>query len=221
MSNWAQPSMQPPPITASLVLQHNKVLRNAYTLLSMMFVAGAAAAAVTFNTGFSVHYLVFLLVAIAFPFAINAARTSVLGLVLAFAYAAFLGAIIGPVIRNYAAINPMIPVYAFSATALIFGSMTVYGLTTKKDYSFMGSFLGAASIMVVLSCVALYFLKMTILGVVLSGVIVLMAAAWILYDTQQAARNGETSYIMLATSLFGSIWSLMMNLMHLIGFAED
>jgi modulator of FtsH protease len=199
----------------------NRVLRNAYGLLAIMMAVGAGAAWFAASLDFGINRWVFLLVAIGFPFIIHYFRNSVVGLGLALAYSAFLGAVLGPVIKHYAGINPMIPVHAFMSTSGIFVGVSLYAMTTKRDFSFLGGFLAAASILVLLSIVAIMFFNMSGVGVVLSGIIVLLATAYILYDTQQIVRGGETNYITAATSLFSSIWSLMANLMHIFGFMSE
>lgn len=212
----------PPPMVQAGALAHNKTLRNAYLLLSLMMGGAAMAAFATMSLGaLPINKWVFLGLAIAFPFAINAARNSVWGLVLAFAYCGLLGAFIGPMIKAYASINPMIPIHAFVTTAAIFVGLTLYALTTRRDFSFLGSFLMAGSIVVLLSIVAVWIFELSMFGVVLSGLIVLLSSAFILYDTQSLVRDGEANYIVVATSLFASIWSLFANLMHLFGFMSD
>lgn len=216
-----QPYPSVPTALAGGVTQ-NKVLRQTYTMLAMMLGLGALAAFATASMGsIGLNKWVFLAIAIALPFAINATRNSVWGLVLAFVYSAVLGAFIGPMISYYMQINPMIPIHAFVSTAAIFTGLSVYALTTKRDFSFLGSFLVAGTILVLLSIVAVWIFQLSVFGVILSGVIVLLSSAWILYDTQNMVRDGEANYIVLATSLFASIWSLFANLMHLFGFMSD
>jgi modulator of FtsH protease len=216
------PQVLPPPMVHAGALAQNKTLRNAYLLLSLMMGGAAMAAFATMSMGgLPINKWVFLILALAFPFAINAARNSVWGLVLAFAYCGLLGAFLGPVIKAYASMNPMIPIHAFVTTAAIFVGLTMYALTTKRDFSFLGGFLMAGSIVVLLSIVAIWIFQLSMLGVVLSGLIVLLSSAFILYDTQNLVRDGEANYIVVATSLFASIWSLFANLMHLFGFMSD
>ena len=46
----------------------------------------------------------------------------------------------------------------------------------------------------------------------------LLACGWIIWQTQQIVRNGETNYIIAATVLLGDIFMLFNNLLHLLGF---
>ena len=48
--------------------------------------------------------------------------------------------------------------------------------------------------------------------------IILIACGWIIWQTQQIVRNGETNYILAATNLLADIFVLFNNLLALLGF---
>lgn len=199
----------------------NKVLRNTYSLLTLMLLASAVAAAFSLSRGVQlVSPWLFLIFVIGMPFAINAFRNSVVGLGLSFVYAGLLGYFVGPVIGIYARIDPSIPLYAFAGTAAIFGALTVYAMTTKRDLSFMRGFLVVGTVAAVLAIVAVLLFNLPTFSVVLSAALILLSGGWILYLTQSMVRGGEHNYIVLATALFGSIWSLFLNLMRLLAFFQ-
>jgi modulator of FtsH protease len=159
---------------------------------------------------------------IGMPFIINALRNSVAGLVACFVYCAGLGYIAGPIIGMYAAaIGPQIPVYAFVTTAVVFFGLTGYVMATRKDFSFLRGFMFAGFIAVLLAIVANQFLNIPLLSVTISSVATLLAAGGILYSTSAAINGGEDNYIVLAANIYGSIWSLFMNLMNIFGFLSS
>lgn len=205
--------------SAALAVPVNKVLRNTYTMLSLMLGLSAVTAAIAVSRNFAVPN-VWLLLAfmIGMPYAIYAFRNSVAGLALSFVYAAAFGFFLGPIVGIYLQINPKIPLYAFTATAVIFASLTMYAMTTKRDMSFMGGFLVVGSVVVLLAVIANIFLKIPMLSIVISAVVVLLCSGYILYTTQSMVRGGEDNYIVLATSLFGDIWVLFLHLMRLFSF---
>ena len=219
MANFSQ---YPPiaPFGDSRALSTNKVLRNTYMLLALTLVSGAIGAyvAMAFNLPILNRWL-YLAFAIGMPFVINATRNSAMGLVSCFVYTTGLGLIAGPIISMYAqVIGPQVPIYAFATTALVFGSLTAYAMTTRKDFSFMGGFLMAGSVAVLLAIVANMFLHIPVLSLIISTVVVVLASAGILYSTSQAINDGEANYIVLASSIYADLWAMFMSLMNIFGF---
>jgi modulator of FtsH protease len=199
----------------------NQVLRNTYLLLSMTLVAGAAAAFYAMSSGADpVNRWLALAFMIGMPFVISALRNSVAGIGACFLYTAGLGYIAGPIVALYARfIGPEVPMYAFATTAVIFFGLTGYVMSTRKDFSFLRGMLVAGSMVAVLTIVVFMLFPMpSIVSVILSGFLALLASAGILYSTSNAINGGEDNYIVLAADIYGSIWSLFMNLMHIFGF---
>ncbi len=203
-------------------LATNKVLRNTYMLLSMTLVCGAVAAyaAAAMQVGV-LNFWLYLAFALGMPMLINATRNSVWGLVSCFVYTTGLGFIAGPIISLYAStIGPQVPMYAFGATAIIFGALTSYAMVSKRDFSFMRGFLMAGSIAVILAIVANYFMQISVLSLILSSIIVVLSSAGILYSTSAAISGGEDNYVVLAANIYSDLWSMFMSLMNIIGFAS-
>jgi modulator of FtsH protease len=87
---------------APSVLATNKVVRNTYLLLAMTLFTSAAAAGVAMATGAQpVHWLLMLAVFISGPFVISYLRDSVWALPLTFAFTAFMGYVLGPILSLY------------------------------------------------------------------------------------------------------------------------
>ena len=59
---------------------------------------------------------------------------------------------------------------------------------------------------------------MPALALAISSMAILLASGWIIWQTQQIVRNGETNYIIAATVLLSDIFMLFNNLLHLLGF---
>lgn len=207
--------------SAALAVPVNKVLRNTYTMLTLMLGLSALTAFIAINNNFGMPN-VWLLLAfmIGMPIAIHATRNNVFGLVLSFAYAAMFGLFLGPVIGVYLRIDPKIPLYAFTATSVVFFSLTLYAMTTKRDMSFMGGFLMVGSVVILLAIIANIFLQMPMMSLVISGAVVMLTAGYILYTTQAMVRGGEDNYILLATSLFADIWVMFLHLMRLFAYFQ-
>lgn len=88
---------------------------------------------------------------------------------------------------------------AFFVTSLTFGAMTVYGHTTKRDLTSMGSFLFMALIGLIVAQVVNMFFRNSGLDFILSGLGVLIFTGLTAYDTQrlgqlyfQLPQHGDT-----------------------------
>lgn len=210
-----------PVLTRSEVagLSTTKTIRNAYLLLTMIMGVSAMTAwyAISSNAGM-INVWLFLAFMIGMPFAINATRNSVVGLGLSFVYAALLGYFLGPIVGIYFRMDPNIPVYALAATSVIFFSLSGYALVSRTNFNFMGGFLFVGSLVILAAIVANIFLQMPILSLMISGAAVLLISGAILWETSQLIHDPEANYIVIATSLLGSIWVLFMHLMRLFAF---
>lgn len=73
----------------------------------------------------------------------------------------------------------------FFVTAVSFGSLSLYGYTTKRDLSGMGSFLFMGLIGLILASIVNIFLQSTMMHWIISAVGVLLFAGLTAYDTQK------------------------------------
>lgn len=72
----------------------------------------------------------------------------------------------------------------FFITAIAFGALSLYGYTTKRDLSAMGSFLIMGVVGLLLAMIVNIFLQSTMMQLVISAVGVLIFAGLTAYDTQ-------------------------------------
>ncbi|MEZ5657635.1 MAG: Bax inhibitor-1 family protein [Burkholderiaceae bacterium] len=106
-------------------------------------------------------------------------------------------------------------------TAVIFGGLSAYALTTKRDFSGMGSFLMVGILTAfVLGLVAIFF-SMPALSLAVSGLFMLLMAGLIIFQTQAIVNGGETNYVMATITLFVTIFNLFTSLLHLLGFSSS
>jgi len=73
----------------------------------------------------------------------------------------------------------------FFITAISFGALSLYGYTTKRDLSGMGTFLFMGVIGLILASVVNIFLQSSMMHMIISGVGVLLFAGLTAYDTQR------------------------------------
>ena len=120
-------------------------------------------------------------------------------------------------------------VRVFFITAATFGALSLYGYTTKRDMSGMGSFLFMGLIGIVIASLVNIFLASTMLQFIVSVVGVLVFAGLTAYDTQRlkndyiygyASQGGEVAEraaITGALSLYLNFINLFTLLLQLLG----
>ena len=115
----------------------------------------------------------------------------------------------------------------FFITAAVFGGMSLYGYTTKRDLTAMGSFLIMGLIGVILASIVNIFLKSSGLQFAVSILSVLIFTGLTAYDTQRIKQTyyaiagaGESlgkAAIMGALALYLDFINLFIQLLHLFG----
>ena len=197
---------------------NSRIICNTYLLLTLTLLTSTITGAIAMSTGAQpVNLLLMFAVFIGMPFVINRFRNSVWGLVLTFVFTAFMGYVLGPILNLYLTLNngPEIVTLAFGTTAAIFVGLSAYTFATKKDFSYMRSFLFTGLIIVVVAIIANLFLAIPLLSLTISSVAVLLMSGLILYDTSRMIHGGETNYIMMTVSLYANIYVLFVHLLNL------
>jgi modulator of FtsH protease len=101
-------------------------------------------------------------------------------------------------------------------TSVAFGGISMFALTTKKDYSFMGKMLFIALIIIVIASISNIFFQSPILQLTIAGAGALLFSAFILYDTQQIVKGGFSSPIEAAIALYLDFFNLFVSLLQLL-----
>ena len=202
----------------------NKVLRNTYALLSMTLLFSALTAGISMALKLPHPGILITLVGyFALLFATAEFRNSGLGLVFVFALTGFMGYTLGPILSTYLSLpnGSQIVMNALLATGIIFLGLSAYALSSKKDFSFMGTFLMVGIIVGFLAGLAALFLEMPALSLAVSTIFVLLMSGLILYETSNIIHGGETNYIMATVTLYVAIFNLFTSLLHLLGFMNN
>ncbi len=207
-------------------LATNKVLKNTYILLSMTLLFSALMAGLSMSMAVSPGMSMFSsLGALALIWLVlPRTQNSSAGIFVVFAVAGLLGFGLGPMLSYYLAVpgGGRIVGTALGGTGIVFLGLSGYALTSKRDFSFMGGFLFAGLIVVLIAAVANIFLAMPILQLTISGAIVLLMSGLILFDTSRIVNGGETNYIRATVGLYLNIYNLFVALLHLLtAFSGD
>ena len=117
--------------------------------------------------------------------------------------------------------GPQVIATAFAGTGIIFLGLSGYALTSKRDFSFMGGFLFAGMMVVVLAMIANLFLQIPAMALAVSAGIILLMSGFILFDTSRIVRGGETNYIMATYGLYLTIFNIFISLLQILGIMGD
>lgn len=206
-------------------LTTNKVLRDTYRLLSLTLLFSAFMATLSYflrlppmaSMACSLGAMGILW------FVLPKYADSAKGIWVVFAVTGLLGIGLGPMLNHYLATSngSTMVATALGGTGIIFMGLSSYALITKRDFSFLGGFLFAGFIVVLLAVVANLFLQMPALSIVVSAAIILLMSGFILFDTSRIINGGETNYILATVGLFLSIYNIFQSLLMLLGMGGD
>ena len=208
--------------TARPTIEVNQVLRNTYLLLAFTVafacVTGTIAAAMNVHILGGLPGLIFYLGGfLGLSYLVNRTANSVWGLFWTFMFTGFIGFVAGPIVGYYLAVHPGVVAQAFGVTAATFLGLSIYTITTKKDFSFLRSFIMIGFFVVIGMFISSLLFDLSAFAATISAAMVLLACALMLYQTSEIVRGGETNYIIATNNLFVSIYLLFMYLLSLFG----
>ena len=156
-------------------------------------------------------------------FAIHRLQNSAWALPLVFGLTGFMGYTLGPILTHYLSVpgGAQTVSMALGATGVTFMALSAYALTSRKDFSFMGSFLFMGMIIAMLAGLAAIFFDIPALSLAVSAMVALLSAGLILFETSQIVNGGERNYVMATVSLFVSVFNLFTSLLALFGFGGN
>lgn len=211
----------------------HKVLRQAYTLVALSLIPTIIGAFISVQTNLVLNLMVsspimffigFMVAFYGLSFAIEANKTSVVGLVLMFVFTFLMGMMLGPLLTmalrtaqgwQYIGI-------AAGGTAGLFLVLAILGGDKTKDFSPIGKYVGAVGI-VMIATIALnfLFLKMPMINLILSMLIIPFSGAIILWRINSVVRGGEDNYISVALDIYIALYNIFSSLLRLILASND
>ncbi|MBI2792921.1 MAG: Bax inhibitor-1/YccA family protein [Gammaproteobacteria bacterium] len=203
------------------ILETNSVIRNTYILLGLSLGFSALTAYVAMITNAKPLGLITLVIYFGLIFLINATRNSSLGIVSVFVFTGFLGYTLGPLLNFYlyTFVNGKQLIFtALGGTGIIFFALSGYALTTRKDFSYLGGFLLAGMMVLMLCIVAQIFFPMPMLQLATSAGFMLFSAGIILFETSQIIHGGERNYIMATVSIYVALYNMFISLLQILSF---
>lgn len=200
----------------------NQVLRKTYFLLSLTLLFSAAIAFVTLQGLFPMPGFGLTLIGMfGLMFLAQALRNSKWGLFAVFAFTGFMGYALAPLLNAYLQTfsnGGTLIITALGGTGVIFLTLSLYILITKKDFSYLGGFLFVAVSIAFLASIASLFFSALLLPVLVSCAFILISSGLILFQTSQIIYGGERNYIMATISLYVSLFNLFISLLNVLSF---
>lgn len=203
----------------------NKVLRNTYMLLAMTlgFSALTAGFAMASNAA-PVNIWMMLIGFYGLLFLTHKLANSAWGLLSVFALTGFMGYTLGPILNMYMATSngSQLVMTALGGTAAIFVGLSGYALVSRKDFSFLGGFMMAGFVVLLVAMVANLFLQIPALHLAMSAGFMLFSSAAILMQTGAIVNGGERNYILATVTLYVSLYNIFISLLNLLtAFSGD
>ncbi len=204
----------------------NQVLRNTYWLLALSLIPtvigsmlGMAANVPMLMAGSPIMSMfIFFGVAFGFMWGIQRNRNSGMGVALLLGFTFFMGLMLSQILSVALGMNNggALIAMAGSATAAIFFSLAMYTSVSKRDFSFMGNFLFAGLILLIIAAIANVFLAIPAMAIAISAIGALLFTGYLLYDLSRIVNGGETNYITATLAVYLDIYNLFVSLLNLL-----
>jgi modulator of FtsH protease len=201
-------------------IEVNRVLRNTYFMLSLTLICSAlfAGIAMAMDVRFFSPIL-FLVIAIGFPFALQALRNSVWGIALTFAYTAFIGWTLGPILNMYIhefSNGAQLIMMALGGTGLIFLGLSAIALNPNRNFFKLAPFIFVGCLVALVLMVVGMFIHAPAFQITVSILFAIIAGAMILFQTNSIIHGGERNYLIATVNLYVSILNIFLTLLRLL-----
>ena len=201
----------------------NKVLRSTYALLAMTLLWSAVTAAVAVAMAAPSLGFITLVVFLGLLYAVHKTANSGWGLVWTFALTGFMGFSLAPLlgaVLNLADGGALVA-QSLGITAVAFFGLSIYVVSTKRDFSFLQGFLIVGAIVILASWVVGIFYWTTLMSQVMAGICILFGAALILWETSAVVRGQETNYIRATVGIYVALYNIFSSVLLLFGLGGD
>jgi len=212
-------------ISGASELATNRVLRNTYLLLAATLVFSAAMAGVAMAVGMPYLGPVVTLVGyFGLLFVTYRLRNSAAGIAAVFALTGFMGLTLGPLLSAYLTSVPNggeLVMTSLGITGALFAGLSAYVVKSRRDMSFMGTFLTVGLFGLLGVILVGLFVDLSAFQMAISSAVILLMAGCILYETSAIIHGGQDNYILATISLYVSIYNIFLNLLALLGMGDD
>jgi modulator of FtsH protease len=195
-------------------------LRSTYQLFASSLLAATAGAYIGLGmvNAISSWYWGLVILEFVLLFGIYAVKDKPgINLAVLFAFTFISGLTITPLLSNVFNMpgGASIVAQAFLMTSVAFGGISMFALTTKRDYSSLGKMLFIALIILIVGSISNIFIGSPLLQLGIAMVGALIFSAFILYDTQQIIKGGFSTPIEAAIALYLDFLNLFISLLQI------
>lgn len=138
-----------------------------------------------------------------------------------YTFTAITGVTLVPVLDKFITAGAgFVIVQALTITAVIVGGLTMYALTTKKNFLGYGTVLLWALVGVIVLAVINMFIASSLLSLMISGVTAVLFSFFIIHDTQQVIHT-DIEPIDAAMGMYLNILNMFTSILNLLGLGWD
>lgn len=139
------------------------------------------------------------------------------------AFAGIMGATMGPLLSSTMTLKNGSTMILNSAVLTLgtFASLTIYAYKSKKDFSFMGGFLFAGLIVLVLTSIVGILVSSSALQLTIAAFGAILFAGYMLYDVSRVLNGGETNPVFAAMSIYLDIINFFTSILRLFVLSDD
>lgn len=150
-------------------------------------------------------------------------HTPGINLAVLFAFTFISGLTIAPLLASIFAMadGAAIVGQAFLMTAVAFGGISMFAMTTKRDFSSIGKFLIIALIIMIVAGISNIFIQSSMMQLMIASAGALLFSAFILYDTQNIIKGNYDSPVEAALSLYLDFFNLFISLLQILGITKS
>jgi modulator of FtsH protease len=207
-------------------VDRQKVMRNTFWLLALSLLPTIAGAWVGMQ--FDVRPL-FIAHPVATPllmfgammgsmFVVMRLRESAWGVVALLGFTFIAGLMLTPILSVAAGLRNggVLVGTAAGMTAVIFFGLAAVATVSKRNFSFLGNFLGVGILLLIVAMLANLFFQVPALQLALSAVAVLLFSGFVLYDLSNIVNGGQTNYVMATLSIYLDLYNIFVSLLNLL-----
>lgn len=202
-------------------------MKRTYQLLGLSMISAALGAFLTMPFAETIHamkWIIFGGVMLIIFFGFNMTRgNKTAHMTMLFVFTFLMGVSLVPILASFIGSgNGAMIGNAFLGTSVLFGSLSMFAINSKTDFSNWGKPLFITAIVIIgLSLVNIFILQSPMIQVIISAVVLLVFALFTIYDTQNIANGAYDSEVDAAVSLFLDFFNIFHAMLVLMGFASS
>ena len=203
----------------STLLNINDVLKRTYMLLSGTILFSALTCLISIKLDIKpINIILMLILNIGLLILIHTLKNNTIRLSLVFSFTGLNGCYIAPIINSIANTHngTEIIMLSLTLTGVMFFTLSVYALTTKKNLTNLQGFLTIGLITIIATFIIYLITNMQVFNLIFSGAIIIFSSCYILYTINEIINNNDIDYISATINLYLDIYNIFINLLSIL-----